>query len=62
MTYGSTDVHLDEVELGYLIDLVERDQLFGGGLIGIDVLGNLAEAMDRAKEMREQWNSKNEQS
>jgi len=62
MTYGSTDVHLDEVELGYLIDLVERDQLFGGDLIGIDVLGNLAEAMDRAKEMRERWNSENEQS
>lgn len=53
MTYGSTDVHLDEVELGYLIDLVERDQLFGGSLIGIDVLGNLAEAMDQAKENRD---------
>lgn len=53
MIYGSTDVHLDEVELGYLIDLVERDQLFGGSLIGIDVLGNLAEAMDQAKENRD---------
>jgi len=53
MAYGSTDVRLDEVELGYLIDLVERDQLFGGSLIGIDVLGNLAEAMDLAKENRD---------
>lgn len=53
MAYGSTDVTLDEVELGYLIDLVERDQLFGGSLIGIDVLGNLAEAMDLAKENRD---------
>lgn len=61
MTYGTTYVLLDEVELGYLIDLVERDQLFGGSLIGIDVLGNLAEAMDEAKESREQWNSENEQ-
>ncbi|WPH58320.1 hypothetical protein SEA_LUCKYSOCKE_9 [Streptomyces phage LuckySocke] len=53
MTYGSAEVRLDEVELGYLIDLVERDQLFGGDLIGIDVLGNLAEAMDQAKEQRD---------
>jgi len=53
MTYGTADVRLDEVELGYLIDLVERDQLFGGSLIGIDVLGNLAEAMDLAKEQRD---------
>ncbi len=53
MTYGTADVRLDEVELGYLIDLVERDQLFGGSLIGIDVLGNLAEAMDQAKEQRD---------
>lgn len=53
MAYGSTNVLLDEVELGYLIDLVERDQLFGGSLIGIDVLGNLAEALDLAKENRD---------
>lgn len=53
MRYGSAEVRLDEVELGYLLELVERDLLFGGALIGVDVQGNLAEAMDLAKENRD---------
>lgn len=53
MRYGTALVLLDEVELEYLVDLVQKDQLLGGALIGIDVLGNLAEAMDHAKEMKD---------
>ncbi len=53
MRYGSAEVRLDEVELGYLLELVERDLLFGGALIGVDVQGNLAEAMEQAKENRD---------
>lgn len=53
MRYGTSEVRLDEVELGYLLDLVERDLLFGGALVGIEVQGNLAEAIERAKENRD---------
>lgn len=62
MTYGSAFVLLDEVELGYLVDLVQKDQLLDGALIGIDVLGNLAEALDLARESRERWSFEKEQS
>lgn len=58
MRYGTAAVLLDEVELGYLLDLVERDLLFGGAIIGIDVQGNLAEALDQAKEYRDGFEGK----
>ncbi len=50
--YGTATVLLDEMELEYLLDLVERDQRVGGALIGVEVQGALAEALDKAQEDR----------
>lgn len=50
--YGSAEVLLDEIELEYLLELVERDQSLGGAFVGVEVQGALAEALDKAQEGR----------
>lgn len=55
MQYGVATVRLDVVELEYLLDLVERDQMLDGALIGIDVQALLADALDMARKNEVDW-------
>lgn len=48
--YGVAQVALDELELEYLLELVERSLSANGPLLGIEVQGQLAEALKVAQE------------
>lgn len=50
--YGLADVVLDELELEYLLELVERSLNAGGPLLGVEVQGSLAEALKDAQNDR----------
>lgn len=50
--YGTAEVLLDEMEIEYLLDLVELNQKVGGALISVEVQGALAEALEKAQENR----------
>lgn len=48
--YGVTQLALDELELEYLLELVERSLSANGPLLGVEVQGMLAEALKIAQE------------
>lgn len=48
--YGVAQVALDELELEYLLELVERSLNANGPLLGVEVQGVLAEALTNAQE------------
>lgn len=48
--YGVAQVALDELELEYLLELVERSLSANGPLLGVEVQGVLAEALQLAQE------------
>lgn len=52
--YGLTDVFLDELELEYLLELVERSLSANGPLIGIEVQGVLAEGLRHAQSKKKE--------
>ncbi len=47
--YGVAQLSLDELELEYLLELVERSLSANGPLLGIEVQGQLAEALKIAQ-------------
>lgn len=47
--YKTVDVFLDELELEYLLELVERSLNADGPLIGVEVQGVLAEGLAHAQ-------------